>query len=68
MQAHLKSSADNSDGCNVEIVDEFCYLGDMMSVDGDADAGVTTRIRSVWLKFRSLASFLGAKDGSLLLR
>ena len=23
-----------------ELVDKFCYLGDMLSVDGDADAAV----------------------------
>ena len=30
---------------NLELVDKFCYLGDMLSVDGDADAAVETRIR-----------------------
>ena len=30
---------------NLELVDKFCYLGDMLSVDGDADATVETRIR-----------------------
>jgi len=25
---------------NLELVDKFCYLGDMLSVDGDADAAV----------------------------
>ena len=24
----------------LELVDKFCYLGDMLSVDGDADAAV----------------------------
>jgi len=24
----------------MEVVDKFCYLGDMLSVDGDADAAV----------------------------
>jgi len=28
----------------------------MLSVDGDADAAVTTRTRSGWFKFRSLTS------------
>jgi len=32
---------DRCDGSGVEIVDEFCYPGDMLSVDGDADAAVT---------------------------
>ena len=25
---------------NLELVDKFCYFGDMLSVDGDADAAV----------------------------
>jgi len=29
---------------NVELVDKFCYLGDMLSVDGDVDAAVENRI------------------------
>jgi len=37
---------------NLELVDKFCYLGDMLSVDGDADAAVETRIRIGWNKFR----------------
>jgi len=28
-----------------EVVDKFCYLGDMLSVDGDADAAVEARIQ-----------------------
>ena len=45
----------DSDGSSVEIVDEFCYLGDMLSVDGDA--AVSARIHCGWFNFRSLASF-----------
>jgi len=29
---------------NLELVDKFCYLGDMLSVDGDAGAALETRI------------------------
>jgi len=29
---------------NLELVDKFCYLGDTLSVDGDADAAVENRI------------------------
>jgi len=35
---------------------------------GDTDAAVTARILGGGFKFRSLASFLAAKDVSLLLR
>jgi len=31
---------------------KFCYLGDMLSVDGDADAAVEARIRIGWNKFQ----------------
>lgn len=49
-------------------MDEFCYLRDMLGVDGNADAAATARIRSGWFKFRSLIPFLSAKDVSLKLR
>jgi len=32
----------------LELVDKFCYLGDMPRVDGDADAAVEARIRETW--------------------
>ena len=32
------------DGSSVEIVNEFCHLGNTLSVDGDADAAVTATI------------------------
>jgi len=35
----------------VELVYKFCYLGDMLSVDGDDDAAVETRIQIGWNKF-----------------
>jgi len=49
-------------------VDKFCYLGDMLSVDGDADAAVETRIRIGWNKFRLLIPLLTNKDISLIVR
>ena len=39
---------------NLELVDKFCYLGDILIVDGDADAAVETRIGIGWNKFRQL--------------
>jgi len=52
----------------LELVDKFCYLGDMLSVDGDADAAVETRIRIGWSKFRQLVLLLTNKDVSLIMR
>jgi len=34
------TSVDIGASANLELVDKFCYLGDMLSVDGDADAAV----------------------------
>jgi len=47
---------------NLELVVKFCNLGDMLSVDGDADAAVETRIRLVWNKLRQLVPLLTNKD------
>ena len=52
----------------LELVDKFCYLGDMLSVDGDADAAVEARIRIDWNKFRQLVPLLTNKDVSLIMR
>jgi len=52
----------------LELVDKFCYPGDMLSVDGDADAAVEARIRIGWNKFRQLVPLLTNKDVSLIMR
>ena len=59
------TSVDIGASANLEVVDEFCYLGDMLSVDGDADAALETRIRIGWNKFRQLVSLLTNRDISL---
>ena len=46
--SEVKSYVSIGDSSNLELMDEFSYLGDMLSVDGDADAAVTTRICSGW--------------------
>jgi len=38
------TSVDIGVNAYLELVDKFCYLDDMLSVDGDADAAVETRI------------------------
>jgi len=42
----------------VELVDKFCYLGDMLNVNGDANVAVEARIQIGWKKFRQLVSVL----------
>jgi len=53
---------------NLEVVDKFCYLGDMLSVDGDADAVVDARIGIGWNKFRQLVPLLTNRDISVIRR
>jgi len=59
---------DVGDGASLELVDNFCYLGDMLSVDSDADAAVEARICKRWNKCRQLVPLLSTKDISLLMR
>jgi len=47
-------------------VDRFCYLGDTLSVDGDAGAAMEARIRTGWNKFRHLVLLLTSSDISLI--
>ena len=49
-------------------MDKICYLGDMLSVNRDADAAVETRIRVRWNKFRQLLPLLTNKGISLIVR
>ena len=63
-----RTSVDIGGDANLMLVDKFCYLGDMLSVDGDADAAVETRIRTGWNKFRQLVTLPTNKDISLTVR
>jgi len=57
-----RTSVDSGASAKLELVDKFCYLGDMLSVDGDADATVEARIRIGWNKLRQLVPLLTNKD------
>jgi len=59
---------DIGESAKLELVDKFCYLGDMLSVDGDADEAVEARIQIGWNKFRQLVPLLTNKDVSLIIR
>ena len=39
----------------VEIVENFCYLGDMIQKEGGCDKAVRERVRKGWLKFKELS-------------
>jgi len=59
---------DSGASAKLELVDKFCYLGDMLSVDVEADAAVEARIRIGCNNFRQLVPLLTNKDVSLIMR
>jgi len=63
-----RTNVDIGASAKLELVDKFCYLGDTLSVDRDADAAVEARTRIGWNKFRQLVPLLTSKDVSLIMR
>jgi len=57
-----RTSVDIGVNANLELVDKSCYLGDMLSVNGDADAAVENKIQIGRNKFRQLVPLLTNKD------
>ena len=53
------------DGHEYEIVDKLCYLGDMLSQEGDCEHAILKRIQTGCLKFRELSGMLIRKMMSL---
>jgi len=62
------TTVDIGGSANLEVVDKFCYLGHMLSVDGDADAAVEAIIHIGWNKFRQLVLLLTSRVISLIRR
>ena len=62
------TSVDIGASAKLDVVDKFCYLGDMLSVNGDADAAVEAGIRIGWNKIRQLVPLLTNRDISLIMR
>jgi len=51
-----RTSVDIGASAKLELVDKFCYLGDMLNVDVNADAAVEARIRIGWNKFSAVGT------------
>ena len=62
------TSVDIGVNADLELVDKFCYLGDMLSMNGDAVAAVENRMQIGCNKFRQLVPLLTNKDISLKVR
>ena len=48
-------------GVRVEMVHNFCYLGDIIDVNGGVETAITRRIQKAWCKFRELRPILTRK-------
>ena len=53
---HKKIDMDE-DG-KLEMLQQFCYLGDMIGAGGESEEAVRCRIRFAWCKFNELALML----------
>jgi len=49
----------------LEVVDKFCYLGDVIGKGGGAEEASRARVRCAWGKFRDLRGLLTARGASL---
>jgi len=50
------------DGGDLEIVDQFCYLGEMMTWESGAGEAAKVRIAAAWRKWRDISSLLVNKN------
>ena len=53
---------------SLEVVDSFCYLGDMLSAAGGCGLAVTTRVKTAWSKYRELMPVLTTRHLNLKTR
>ena len=49
----------------IEVVDSFCYLGDMITSGGGCSEATVVRCRTAWKKFKELLPLLKRKSISL---
>ena len=52
----------------LEVVTFFCYLGDMLSAAGGCELSTTTRVKTVWKKFKDLLPVISSRHLSFKTR
>ena len=52
----------------LEVVSEFCYLGDMLSAGGRCEFASRARCKCAWAKFRQLLPLIASRHLSILTR
>ena len=54
-RGNCKNDVEFLNGDKIEVVDEFCYLGDMIGSGGGVEETSRTRVRCAWAKIRELS-------------
>ena len=52
----------------LEYVDKYCYLGDMLGAGGGVEEATKARVRCLWAKFRKLALILTVRGAPLAVK
>ena len=60
-----KESTQVQQDIDLERVDKFCYLGDMIGAEGGAGDAVRARVKGAWAAFRELCPILTVRGASL---
>jgi len=60
-EQEMETNLDLGDGSQIEVVDNFCYLGDMLETGGGSNMAVRTRVKAAWKKWREIAGMLTHK-------
>jgi len=63
-----RTGVDVAVSVDLVLVDEFCCLVGVLSVDGDTDAAVGARVQIGWCGFGQLVPLFTGKDVSLMVR
>ena len=63
-----KASTKVQQNIELERVDKFCYLGDMIGAEGGAGDAVRASVKGAWATFRELCPISTVRDASLCMK
>ena len=66
--AQIKKEVVLEDGGKLELVDKFCYLGDMLGSGGGVEEASRMRVRCAWAKFKEHSQLLTKRGVSLKIK
>ena len=63
-----KNGVEFLNGNKIDVVDKFCYLGDMIGSGSGVEETSQTRVRCAWAKFRELSQILTKRGVTLKIK